>query len=119
MSVKAIGEYPVLPRDVRENFHGNIMVIVGWDKHMMISSPMAFPLPPDMPFGAFVKEVMPAAYAPHPDWGKIDWNEVTWMLNGESFKPNMDASLADNGLDHKSVVRFQTPGLNGIQGSGS
>lgn len=119
MAVTAIGEYPVLPRDVKENFHGNIMVIVGWDKHLMISSPMAFPLPPDMPFGALVKEVMPAAFAAHPEWELIDWATVTWLLNGEAFTPDMDKSLEENGIDHKSVIRFQTPGLNGIKGSGS
>jgi len=119
MAVTAIGEYPVLPRDLQENFHGNIMVIVGWDKHLMISSPMAFPLPPDMPFGALVQEVMPAAFSPHPDWAEIDWSNVIWLLNGEPFEPDMEKSLADNGVDHKSVIRFQTPGLDGIQGSGS
>jgi len=117
MAVTAIGEYPVLPRDVKENFHGNIMVFVGWDQHLMISSPMAFPLPPDMPFGALVKDVMPAAFAPHPDWEKIDWNKVNWLLNGEPFEPDMEKSLADNGIDHKSVIRLRTPGLNGIKGS--
>jgi len=119
MAVTAIGEYPALPRDLQENFHGNIMVIVGWDKHLMISSPMAFPLPPDMPFGALVQEVMPAAFAAHPEWGEIDWGNVNWLLNGEPFQPDMEKSLADNGIDHKSVVRLQTPGLDGIKGSGS
>ncbi len=119
MTVTAIGEYPVLPRDVKENFHGNIMVIIGWDKHLMISSPMAFPLPPDMPFGAFVSEVMPAAFAPHPEWEQIDWSTARWLLNGEPFDPDMEKSLADNGIDHKSVIRLQTPGLTGIAGTGS
>ncbi len=119
MSVTAIGEYPVLPRDGVENFHGNQMVIVGWDKHLMISSPMAFPLPPDMPFGALVQEVMPAAFAQHPDWEKIDWSTVEWMLDGEAFTPDLEKSLKDNGVGHKSVIRFRTPGLDGIGGSGS
>jgi phenol/toluene 2-monooxygenase (NADH) P4/A4 len=119
MSVISIGDYPALPRDGVENFHGNQMVIVGWDKHLMIDAPMAFPLPAEMPFGALVNEVMPVAYAPHPEWDQINWGEVEWMLDGESFTPNMDASLKDNGIGHKSVIRFNTPGLNGINGSGS
>lgn len=119
MPVVSIGEYPVLPRDVKENFHGNIMVVVGWDKHLMISSPMAFPLPPDMPFQALVREVMPAAFAEHPEWERINFASVRWLLNGEVFEPEMEKSLAENGVDHKSVIRFQTPGLDGIQGSGS
>ena len=119
MSVRAIGEYPPLVKDGVENFHGNQMVIIGWDRHLMISSPMAFPLPPDMPFGAFVQEVMPAAFGPHPDWPKIEWEKVEWMLDGAGFEPDMEKSLAQNGIGHKSVIRFRTPGLNGIAGSGS
>ncbi len=119
MVVKAIGEYPALPRDPVENFHGNIMVAIGWDRHLMIDAPMAFPLPPGMPFGAFVSEVMPAAYAPHPEWSQINWEEVQWMLDGEPFQPDFEASLEDNGIGHKSLIRFVTPGLNGIGGSGS
>ncbi|HHN67207.1 MAG TPA: phenol hydroxylase [Thermopetrobacter sp.] len=118
MTVNSIGEYPVLPRDVVDNFHGNIFVVLGWDKHMMISSPMAFPLPPDMPFGALVQEVMPAAFGPHPEWGEIDWATVEWTLDGEPFTPDMEKSLADNGIGHKSVIRLRTPGLDGIAGVG-
>jgi phenol hydroxylase P4 protein len=119
MPVAAIGDYPARVRDGVENFHGNIMVAIGWDRHLMICSPMAFPLPPDMPFGAFVEEVMPAAYAPHPEWSRIDWDKVEWMLDGAPFAPDFKKSLKDNGIGHKSVVRFRTPGLNGIKGSGS
>ncbi len=119
MPVKSIGEYPALVRDKVDNFHGNQLVFVGWDHHLMIDSPRAFPLPPDMPFGALVSEVLPAAYAPHPEWEQVDWDETEWLLDGESFTPNMDASLRDNGIGHKSVLRFNTPSLDGIAGSGS
>ncbi|HFB63941.1 MAG TPA: phenol hydroxylase [Aeromonadales bacterium] len=119
MSVKSIGEYPALVKDNVENFHGNQMVIIGWDHHLMISSPMAFPLPPDMPFGAFQNEVMPAAFGAHPEWSSIDWASVEWQLDNEPFSPKLEASLKDNGIGHKSVIRFVTPGLNGIGGSGS
>ncbi len=119
MPVKSIGEYPALVRDNVENFHGNQLVFVGWDHHLMIDSPRAFPLPPDMPFGALVNDVLPAAYAPHPEWEQVNWDEAEWLLDGESFTPNLEASLKDNGIGHKSVVRFNTPGLNGIAGSGS
>ncbi|HHJ35703.1 MAG TPA: phenol hydroxylase [Gammaproteobacteria bacterium] len=119
MAVVAIGEYPALPRDGVDNFHGNYMVIIGWDQHLMIDAPMAFPLPPDMPFGAFRDEVMPAAYAAHPDWSQIDWDTAEWMLDGNAFDPALEASLKDNGIGHKSVIRLKTPGLDGIKGSGS
>ncbi|MET0012143.1 MAG: phenol hydroxylase subunit P4 [Sedimenticola sp.] len=117
--LKSIGEYPPIIKDKVENFHGNQLVFVGWDHHLFFDSPRAFPLPPEMPFGALVSEVMPVAYTAHPEWEQVKWDEVQWMLDGEAFTPNMEASLEDNGVGHKSLIRFKTPGLNGIEGSGS
>jgi phenol hydroxylase P4 protein len=42
---------------------------------------------------------------------------VQWFDSGEPFQPDPSKSLADNGLVHKSVIRFRTPGLTGIGGS--
>jgi len=114
MPVTSIGEYPAIVMDGVEKFHGNIFVVIGWDHHLMVSSPMAFPLPPGMPFGALVKEVIPAAYGPDPDFGKIDWDSVRWTLDGAAFTPDMEKSLEENGVGHKSVIRFDTPGLNSL-----
>ncbi len=114
MPVTAIGAYPAIVKDGVENFHGNIMVIIGWDQHVMVSSPMAFPLPPVMPFGALVAEVIPAAYGPDPDFAAIDWDKVEWMLDDRPFAPDPEKSLAENGIGHKSVIRFRTPGLDSL-----
>ena len=114
MSVTAIGDYPAIVKDGVENFHGNIMVITGWDQHVMVSSPMAFPLPGAMPFGALVAEVIPAAYGPDPDFASIDWDKAEWMLDGSAFSPDFDKSLEENGIGHKSVIRFRTPGLDSL-----
>ncbi len=119
MSVTAIGEYRFAPRDRRENFHGNIVTYWHWTRHLMFCAPVAFPLPPEMPFGAVIEEVLPGVYGAHPDFAEIDWDAVTWTRDGEPFAPDLSASLADNGIDHKSVVTFTTPGLDGIAGSGS
>ena len=59
------------------------------------------------------------AYAQHPDFAKIDWEQVCWLLNGEPFTPDREATLAAQGVDHKSIIRMQTPGLEGIGGSHS
>ena len=120
MPVNAIrGDYRFPAKDVEANFHGNRLVYVGWDHHMMFCAPVAFPLPPDMPFKALIADVLPGAFGMHPEFGEIDWSAVQWHVNGEAFTPDVDASLADQGIGHKSIVRFATPGLNGIKGSGS
>lgn len=104
-------------KDRVENFHGNQLFYIGWDKHLMFCAPLAFPLPPSMPFKAMVEQILPAGFGVHPDFAKIDWSQVTWLSSGQPFTPDFEKSLAENGLGHKAVLRFQTPGLNGIKGS--
>ena len=105
--------------DSEDRFHGKRLLYIGWDDHLLFSAPMCLPLPPDMPFGALLGEVLPGVYGSHPDFAKIDWSRVEWQDSGRPFKPDAAKSLADNGLVHKSVIRFRTPGLNGIGGSHS
>jgi phenol hydroxylase P4 protein len=83
----------------------------------MFCSPVALPLPPDMPFGALAQAVLPDVYGAHPDFARIDWSAVQWFKSGQPWSPDASKSLADNGLTHKDVIRFRTPGLTGIQGS--
>lgn len=104
-------------RDRQENFHGNIVVYLHWEEHLSFCAAMAFPLPPDMPFGAMVDNVLKPHYEAHPDFEKIAWDTVEWMVNGETVTPDMDKSLADNGVGHKTLIRFRTPGLHGWKNS--
>ena len=78
---------------------------------------MCLPLPAAMPFGALLSEVLPGVYGSHPDFERIDWTTVVWFDSGKPFVPDAAKSLADNGLVHKSAIRFRTPGLRGIEGS--
>ncbi|MGB0713663.1 MAG: phenol hydroxylase subunit P4 [Gammaproteobacteria bacterium] len=120
MPVKALrDDYKFPAADAVENFHGNQLVYLGWDHHLLFCAPVAFPLPPEMPFGAFLEQIVPMAYSAHPDFEKIDWAAVTWKLNGEDFTPDPAASLKDNGIGHKAALRLRTPGLDGLSGSGA
>lgn len=119
MPVKAaFDDYSGPIRDAVENFHGNQVVYVAWDDHLMFPCAAAFPLPPDMPFGALVKDVLAPLYGTHPDFQKIDWAGARWKLDGAELTPALQASLAENGVGHKSLLRLSTPGLNGIGGMG-
>jgi phenol/toluene 2-monooxygenase (NADH) P4/A4 len=119
MPVQAIrSDYVGEVKDRIELFHGNQLVYVSWDQHNMVCAPVAFPLPPAMPFGALVDQVLAgSAYAAHPDWPKVDWKKVEWFKSKEPFQPAFTKSLADNGIGHKTLLRFRTPGLAGIGGS--
>jgi phenol hydroxylase P4 protein len=104
------------PRDTQASYHGNILVYVHWEEHLFFCAALAFPLPPGMPFGALVSEVIAPNYAAHPDAAKIDWSKVEWVIDGEKVTPDFNASLEANGIGHKSLIRFWTPGLNGKAG---
>ena len=109
--------YSAEPKDAEDKFHGNRLLYIGWDEHLLFCAPLCVPLPAAMPFGALVKDVLPGLYNSHPDFDKIDWSKGEWKDSGKAFEPDFDKSLADNGLVHKSAIRFRTPGLNGINGS--
>lgn len=119
MAVQAIQpDYIGEVKDRVELFHGNQVVYIGWDQHTMVCAPVALPLPPAMPFADLVEKVLPTtAFAAHPDWPKVDWAQVKWRRSSEDFTPDLKKSLADNGIGHKTFIRFSTPGLTGIAGS--
>ena len=119
MTVTALNGYVDEVADAVEKFHGNQLVYIGWDKHLMFCSANAYPLPPDMPFSALISDVLPGIHGCHPDFEKINWDKVEWTLDGQDIKPEMTASLKDNGVGHKSLLSFMTPGLNGYKASGS
>lgn len=117
MAVAAIGPYEFQPKDRLENFHGNQVVYLHWEDHLMFCAPVAFPLPPDMPFAAFHDQIVPAAYAQHPDFAAIDWTKAEWKLDGAPFTPEPAQGLRAQGIGHKSVLVLRTPGLTGLHGS--
>jgi phenol hydroxylase P4 protein len=122
MSVTAITpeyEKHVEFRDVERNFHGNRLVYVHWEEHLSFCSAIAFPLPPAMPFAAFIEEIVKPHYAAHPDAARIDWTKVVWTIDGAKKTPDLAKPLEENGVRHKSLVRFWTPGLSGYNGSAS
>jgi phenol hydroxylase P4 protein len=119
MAVAAVKEYKGVRMDSEDRFHGARLLYVGWEDHLMFCAPFAFPFPPDLPFGALIDAVFPGAFGAHPDFAHIDWSAVEWFKSGEPFTPDPNKSLAENGLVHKDVIRFRTPGLKGIAGSSS
>jgi phenol hydroxylase P4 protein len=118
MSVTAITPgYTGIIKDRVENFHGQQLLYIGWEGHLMYCAPLCIPVLPSLPFATLRDEIIPKLYELHPEAAKIDWGAAEWFLSGKPFAPDPAKSLADNGLGHKSVIRFRTPGLKGINGS--
>ena len=116
MSVAALGVYDFPARDGVANFPAPLLYI-GWDQHMMFCAPLAVPVPPAMRFGDLVRELLPRLYGEHPDFARIAWPRVQWFRSAALFTPDMDKPIGEQGFRHKSVLRFRTPGLEGLRGS--
>jgi phenol hydroxylase P4 protein len=71
-----------------------------------------------MPFGDIIAEgVLPGAFGYHPDFARSTGPRCRVVQVAASPSARPDKSLAENGLKHKDVIRFRTPGLTGIKGS--
>jgi phenol hydroxylase P4 protein len=119
MAVVALEPYEFASADSVDKFHGNQLLYICWDDHLMFCAPFALSLSPAMHFGEIQKSVIPSLFGYHPDQSRIDWRRVEWFKSGKPWKPDPDQSLSGNGLRHKDVLRFRTPGLTGIKGSHS
>lgn len=117
MTIKTIGAYQFAPLDRQENFHGNQLLYIGWDRHLMYCSPFALLVSPTLTFAELIEQILRPAIAAHPDSAAADLRNAIWYLNGEPFQPDFNADLQANGLCHKDMLRLDTPGLNGIAGS--
>jgi phenol/toluene 2-monooxygenase (NADH) P4/A4 len=115
--LNTLGDYDFPSSDAVQNYKGRQLLYVNWERHRMFSRPFVLALAPKTPFSA-VLEQMSACFSYHPDWAQIDWNTVLWSNGTKAFVPDADKSLAENGIGHKDLIRFRTPGLDGIAGSG-
>lgn len=114
MTVTARKPYVGVPRDSMGNFHGNQLVYVSWDRHLLFASASIYCVSPQMTFREFVENAVAAIVAPDPDASRIDWRKVEWLKSNEPWVPDFDATLAANGIRHKDQIRFRTPGLNSL-----
>ena len=119
MPVRAITpDYKGEVLDRQENFGGNQLVYVGWDHHLMFCAAFAYPVSPEMTFSALLNDVMPTSFNLHSEFSDINWDNAEWLLDSQPFIPQMDVSLKDQGINHKSLLRFNTPELKGYKGAG-
>jgi Phenol hydroxylase conserved region len=80
----SVGEYPLRQQDTEDRFYGKRLIYLGWDHHLMFSAPFCVPLPPTLPFGALVHEVLPEVFGEHPEFERIDWQRTPWRTTAWS-----------------------------------
>ena len=117
MAVQANGEFVGVPKDTLDKFHGNQLVYFGWDKHLMYYAPICLALPPATTFRQLIEQILPGCWGKHPDFAKIEWAKAQWTQANEAFTPELDKSLAEHAIRHKTVIRLATPGLEGLAGA--
>lgn len=115
--LKTLAPYEFKSRDALENYKGRQLVYINWERHRMFSRPFVVALTPDTPFSTILAQ-MAECFSYHPDWAQIDWDKAIWQNGKNSFTPDRNKSLAENGIGHKDLIRFRTPGLDGIAGTG-
>lgn len=115
---RAATAQPLQPaRDRLENFHGQQLLYVLWERHLIICAPIALALPPDLPFEQLVQQVLPGTvFAQHPDWQRLADTPLEWHANGQRLNPQPGQTLAELGLGHKTLLRLRTPALTGLAG---
>ncbi|MBS1230776.1 MAG: phenol hydroxylase [Proteobacteria bacterium] len=118
MTVKALADYRFKSSDALENYQGKQLLYINWEKHRMFSRPFVVALPPETPFSVIVDKYITDCYRYHPDFARIDWSTVVWQNSNTVFSPDPVKSLKENGIGHKDLIRFTTPGLNGIADTG-
>jgi len=118
MTVKALADYQFKSSDALENYQGKQLLYINWEKHRMFSRPFVVALPPETMFSVIVDKYITDCYSCHPDFARIDWSAVVWQNSNTVFTPDPGKSLKENGIGHKDLIRFTTPGLNGIADTG-
>ena len=116
--LKTLAPYEFKSSDALENYKGKQLLYVNWERHRMFSRPFVLALPPETLFSVIIDQYMTDCFSYHPDWKQIDWNTVVWQNGNTPFTPDRNKSLKENGIGHKDLIRFRTPGLDGIAGTG-
>ncbi|WOE30761.1 MULTISPECIES: phenol hydroxylase subunit P4 [unclassified Acinetobacter] len=117
MPVKAIRQdYQFEPRDLQKNYGDNLLLYVGWDHHTLFCAAHALLVSPQQTLQDLIDQQITATFYQHPEFEKIDWSTVQLILNRQPLAADFSKTLAELGFDHKSLLRFITPDLNGYQG---
>ncbi len=84
-----VGDYPMRQRDSEDKFYGKRLIFLSWENHLMYAAPFCVPLPPSLPFGALVRDVLPMLYGEHPEFEAIDWHRAHWFNSKQALHPRL------------------------------
>ena len=114
MPVVSTKPFVGVPRDVVANFNGKQIVYVYWEQHLLFATPLMLIVEPGMTFGDLLEQVVKPLIQPDPDAAVVDLRQVAWRMGGQPWTPDFAATLAANGIVHKTQLSFATPGRNSL-----
>jgi phenol hydroxylase P4 protein len=106
MAVTATYDYDWPSRSRAELYGDDQLVHVWWRGNPYFVSAQTFRFPKAMPFGALVNDVLKGFFTADPDFVPESLDTATWRIDHRDVTPDLGASLADNGVGHKSLVEF-------------
>ena len=119
MTVRHLGEsYDFLSANREERYGGDINFYIQWERHLLYACPLAYRAPPGMVLRDFLENLLRPDYQAHPDTSALDFGTCIWQHDQQPWQPDLDRTLADNGIGHMSFVQFRAPGLDGLNGVG-
>lgn len=106
MPVIANGDYDFPAADRKENFGDDQLVHVWWENNMFFCAAVCLRAPSAIPWSDFKADMIDP-------WASLDPSYTpdapkTWSIDGKTFEPSDDQSLADLGVVHKGVIAFTT-----------
>ena len=116
MAVTSLKPFVGVPADTVARYHGNQLLYMSWDHHLMFAAPFILCVSPDMSFGDLVRGPIADLIQADPDAAGLDWSRVEWLKSNQAFEPDPAKTLAANGVLHKEQLRLRTPGLNTLFG---
>ncbi|MDR2839440.1 MAG: phenol hydroxylase subunit P4 [Azonexus sp.] len=114
MAVASTKPYIGVSRDSVANFNGKQIVYVCWDHHLLFASTLMFCVEPEMQLGDFLRDTVKPLLESDPDCAALDFGQAEWKKAKTAWTPDFNTSLAANGIRHKELLRFHTPGLNSL-----
>lgn len=101
--------YGGIVRDRLEDFNGVQLLFIEWAAHPLIACPITLPVPPGTRFGELLSGALAqSVFGQQPDWPTVDWRRATWRMNDAPFVPDLDKTLAEQGVAHKAFLTLTT-----------
>jgi phenol hydroxylase P4 protein len=106
MAVRALTETYDFPSRSRQELYGDDQLVhVLWKGNPLLCAAATFRAPRAMPFGEFLAGLVDPWAGSDPDYRPGTGRG--WTLDGAAFDPSPEASLAELGVGHKSLLTFE------------